>query len=224
MRRKSEKTKRKLGMGKGQGAKYKPYLQNGEFGSSGKAIKAIDWKTLRTVHLFSNVEYETWLLCMWDDGNLDIREQFPLDKKMTIAIAEELGYRHPQNKGEPVTMTTDLLLTRKDKDIAISVKYSKDELKNRPNDLKKLIIEKTYWNLKKIEFKLIDKEDIDHIKAMNIRDVTYHYNDNEYIDDISLAKYLIAHKYLEVNMSEELDYQKIIQMEDFRKWKLKVLK
>lgn len=224
MRRKSEKTKQKLGMGKGQGAKYKPYLQNGEFGSSGKAIKAIDWKTLRTVHLFSNVEYETWLLCMWDDENLDIREQFPLDKKMTIAIAEELGYRHPQNKGEPVTMTTDLLLTRKDKDIAISVKYSKDELKNRPNDLKKLIIEKTYWNLKKIEFKLIDKEDIDHIKAMNIRDVTYHYNDNEYIDDISLAKYLIAHKYLKANMSEELDYQKIIHMEDFRKWKLKVLK
>ena len=35
----------------------------------------------------------------WDDNNVDIREQHPLDVDKTVAIAEEMGIQYPRNKG-----------------------------------------------------------------------------------------------------------------------------
>ena len=56
MRRKNKKTKKRLGMGTGEGSKYKPYIQVGEFGSMGIAACVVDYKTGRSVHLLSQAE------------------------------------------------------------------------------------------------------------------------------------------------------------------------
>ena len=62
MRRKSEKTKNTLNMGKGSGENYKPRIQVGEFGSSGTAARVVDWKTGRVVHLLSQNEVYAWYI------------------------------------------------------------------------------------------------------------------------------------------------------------------
>lgn len=219
MRRKSKTTKKRLKMGTGTGANYKPYIQVGEFGSLGTASKIIDWKHGRTVHLLSQGEVEAYFLLRWEDDVLDIREQFPLEEDITLQLAEEFGIKHPSHKGKPVTMTTDLLVTKADGDHAYTVKTSLDEIKVNQRTTEKLYIEKMYWKLKNVDYTIITKEQIDHQKAINIRDVVAHYNNMHYTDDISLLKQLIAHKKIIVDMSKPIDYEALVQTEEFKKWK-----
>lgn len=218
MRRKKEKTKKALRMGTGEGAAYKPYIQVGEFGSEGTAAKVVDWKHGRTVHLLSQGEVMAYYLLRWDDNNLDIREQYPLDKDTTIALSEKFGIQHPSIKGEPVTMTTDFLVTREDGEHAISIKVSEENVRNNPRVARHLFLEKNYWEDQGIDYNILTKEEMDYQKYLNIRDCVAHYNDKHYTDDISLLKQLIAHKKIVVDMSQKLDYEKLIQTEEFKKW------
>lgn len=224
MRRKSEKTKIKLNMGEGTGANYKPWIQVGEFGSQGTAVKAINWLSGRTVHLLSQCEYRCWLMFMWDDDNIDIREQFPLDKKLTELLADKSGIKHPTKDGNNITMTTDFLVTRRDgNELAISVKPNLEKIQNSNRTIEKLFLEMLYWKSKKVEWKLVTEKDIDITFTNNIRDVTQFYNEREFMDEITFAKFLIAHKLLIVDMHKELNYREIIKTEDFKLWTAKAI-
>ena len=82
-----------------------------------------------------------YFLLRWDDSNIDIREQFPLDNKITVKIADELGIKHPQDRNH--IMTTDFLVTKSDNSLhAYSVKVDKN-LNDRTVEL--LYIEREYW-------------------------------------------------------------------------------
>lgn len=205
-------------MGTGEGANYKPWIEVGEIGSKGTAEVAIDWKTGRGVHLLSQGEVAAWYILRWDDENLDVREQYPLDKEETLKIAEDLGFKHPSYQGKPSTMTTDLLVTRKDGYVAYSVKYSVKEITDQ-RTAEKMLIEKTYWENRKDKWQLATRENTDMQKARNIRDVVSRYNVDYFPDDITLLKYLIAHKYVLVDMEHKLDYRALINTEEFKKWK-----
>ena len=84
-----------------------------------------------------------YYLLRWDDNNIDIREQYPLNREETLAIADKLGVKHPGNND--YIMTTDFLVTKSDNTFhAYSIKTAKDSLSDR--DLEILCIEKMYWN------------------------------------------------------------------------------
>lgn len=78
-RRISQKTKLKRRMGQGEGADYIPYITTREFNSLGTTALIKDWITGRTVHCFSQGEARWYYILRWDDENIDIREQYPLD-------------------------------------------------------------------------------------------------------------------------------------------------
>lgn len=210
MRRISEETKRKRGMGTGSGATYKPYIQAREFNSLGTTSNAIDWKTGRTMELLSQGELELWLILRWDDANLDIREQSKLDLKDTLKISDEIGIRHPKNK--KTSMTTDLLVTRKDgSEIVYSLKTSRASLINERTTAK-LFIEKCYWTRRNVKFKLMYKDELNNILAQNIRLVTAFYRRSSVFDDLSLLKHMIATKQIIVDMeSKILDFEKLFE-------------
>lgn len=216
MRSKSEKTKELLKMGTGDGANYKPYIQVGEFGSLGTSACVIDYKTGRVVHLLSQAEVMAWYQLRWDDNNLDIKEQYPLPLKETLEIAEKYGLRHPQKNSEYKRITTDLLIHRKDGDVALSIKANISKM-----NVNNLYIEMKYWESKGVIWKIIQKKDLSPVRYRNIRDVVHFYNVNEFPDLITFVKYLIAHKYIKVDMDAQLDYQQIIKEHEMEieKWK-----
>ena len=99
-RRLSDETKKKRKMGTGEGKDYIPYITTSEFNSRGTTSVIKDWKTGRGVHCLSQGETLWYYILRWDDNNVDIREQYPLDVDKTVAIAEEMGIQYPRNKAQ----------------------------------------------------------------------------------------------------------------------------
>lgn len=210
MLKKTEAGKRADHYGKGSKENYLPWIRVGEFGSQGTSACCVDWKTGRTVHCLSQAEEMVWYLLRWDDENLDIREQYPLDLDETLAIADELGLTHPAAKGTPKTMTTDFLITRTDREIAISVKSSESQIKKSRRAIEKLYIEKEFWRRKNISFKLLTKDRMNMDMFLNIRNVVPFYEADILTDDISIAKHLIAQHLIDVDMSHPLNFPEIV--------------
>lgn len=196
----SRKTKLSRHMGMGRGKDYLPYITTNEFNSQGTASIIPDWKTGRGVHCLSQAEAYWYYVLRWDDDNVDIREQYPLERSITEQIAEKNGLKHPGNK--EYVMTTDFLVERRDGTfIAYSVKTDR-ELAERT--LQILCIEKIYWMNKGIDFRMLFKEDLNLILVRNIRNVVMFYDKAKVFDEISLIKHNIAVKEIQWNMEEQI--------------------
>jgi hypothetical protein len=80
----------KEGRGKGTGAQYKPWLNIGDFASHGRTHNPLGIKTGRPHQLFSDNEYDFFLMLEWAADVVDIREQFPLPRDKTMEVAMQL--------------------------------------------------------------------------------------------------------------------------------------
>lgn len=102
------------GHGSGSGAGYRPWLTATMFSSQGRTRQVWSHKTGRVHHLFSDVEYRLFVALEWSRDVLDIREQYPLDRDITLEVARTLKLNHPYYPGTnvPAVMTVDFLVTR----------------------------------------------------------------------------------------------------------------
>lgn len=193
----SAKTKSVRKMGKGTGADYKPYITTSEFNSQGTTSVIKDWKTGRSVHCLSQGEMYWYYILRWNDENVDVREQYPLDYKETVSIANEMGFPLPKE-----IMTTDMLVTKIDgTEIAYSIKSNKNLSKR---NLQLLCIEKKYWMNQGKECRLVFKTEMNTILASNIRLVTEFYDPSRVFDKISAIKHRIAIKKYQIDMEHEI--------------------
>lgn len=213
MRRVSEKVKREQKRGTGTGADYRPWIQVGEFGSNGTAVMAIDWKTGRTVQLLSQAEAKVWYSLRWNDSNTDIREQFPLDLDATVTISSRYGLSHPySDDGHPIVMTTDFLVDRAEKQIAVSVKCDWNKVNKR--DIAFSELERMYWERKGVLFQRISGDAVNSNTFHNLRAITPFFNATVFPDVVSVLKHMIARKQVIVDLSEPLNYS--VLLEQFR--------
>lgn len=211
MRKKGDKGKIRDGWGTSHGSSYVPWITVREFSSAGRVHRVLNWKNGRVCQLFSDLEYYYWLLLMWEDEIIDVREQYPLlPLEQTQIIADKLGKIHPPlNCKDKTIMTTDFLITKMDNmgryyDIARAVKTTGDLNDSRVQD--KLLIEKEFWNIKGIEWKIVTENSINMVKAKNIEFVMEgFYLSADYGNNINKYKYLIANKKVLVNMDEPLN-------------------
>ncbi len=188
----SRKTKLHNKMGSGVGKNYAPYITTSEFNSQGTTSVINDWKTGRQVHCLSQAEAYWYFVLRWNDENVDIREQFPLDRTKTEKIALDFGFKHPGTSPDYV-MTTDFLVTKANKqNIAYSVKVNQDKLSDRA--LQILCIEKQYWLNEGYDFQMLFKTDINLTLVHNIRSVVPYYDKTAVFDKYSEIKHLIAIK------------------------------
>lgn len=124
------------GFGQGEGVSYKPWLRITDVPSKGTCSIITGWRHAREHHLLSRNERNYFYCLEWQDEVLEIREQFPLlPLQRTLEIAASLGFKHPNDRGKPVVMTTDFFLVVREKDdsvrhLARTVKLS-SELKKR---------------------------------------------------------------------------------------------
>lgn len=135
--------------GKGRRARYKPWLKVQDFSSIGRSSRAKSVLFDRIHHVFSKLELEVLFVLECLPGVWDIREQYPLPRRDTIQLAQELGFRHPIYPGTyvPTVMTTDFLVTCRtelqERHYAYAVKYATQASKPRPGQ--KLKLEAAYW-------------------------------------------------------------------------------
>lgn len=187
----SRKTKLLRNMGSGIGKDYKSYMTTSEFNSSGTTSVIKDWKTGRGVQCLSQGEAYWYYILRWDDENVDIREQYPLDSDDIEHVANSFCFKSPI-RNRDIVLTTDFLVTKKDGSfIAYSIKPNRN-LSERT--LQRLCIEKQYWLNKGADFKILFKEDANEILVNNIREVMAYYDKSFVFDDFSYIKHKIAHK------------------------------
>ena len=213
MSRITESTKIKQKRGTGEGADYKPWVLSREVGSEGTESVFLDWKHGRQIQCLSQAEAKAYRFLRWQDDVADIREQFPLDLKLTLGIAKRLNLPHPRN--HRTHMTTDFLVTYMNPNYtrhlkAYSIKPNRKSFDNYA--IKNLMIEKTYWNLKGIPFEILYADEISKILDTNIKECVRYYNADDVHNPVDAVKCLIARKLLIVDMeSAYLNYVKLSQ-------------
>jgi hypothetical protein len=150
------------GRGQGDGADYKTYIKATEFASFGYRRMVWSPRLGRIVHLFSELEWHIFIYAEFNHRYISIRENFPLDRERTRAIARMLGVRHPRPYCTDVVMTTDLLITEDTPDgprlLAWTVKYQKD-LRD-PRVREKLLIEQKYFEAEGIPYVVMTEDSV----------------------------------------------------------------
>ncbi|MDM0110295.1 TnsA endonuclease N-terminal domain-containing protein [Variovorax sp. J22R24] len=83
-----------IGHGVGEGKNYWPYFFVQEFSSRGTQTRIPDLLVGRTIHTHSYIELG---MHKWHEfnGYADYQENFPVEREITRAIAQQLGVRHP---------------------------------------------------------------------------------------------------------------------------------
>lgn len=137
----------KEGRGEGYGKTYKPWLRIQDVPSIGRSSRLLGDTTKRTHHLLSDLERGVCLALDGCEAVVDIREQFPLPREDTIAIAIAMGVKHPKHNGVDQVMTTDFLVdVRTGPNVrleAIAVKPA--SALDDKRTVEKLEIERRYW-------------------------------------------------------------------------------
>lgn len=168
------------GKGLGEYAEYTPWLNVRDVPSKGFSNEIYGIKSRRVHHLLSTPELECFFLCELNSDVLDVREQFPLlDIELIERITQQLKVRPSldtyNGKSEPRIFTTDLLLTIKDgrqtKYEAISVKKDYASLTSK-RALELQEIERLYWNLQGVKWRLFIPCESSKIVSRNIELLT----------------------------------------------------
>lgn len=171
------------GRGKGTGADYLPWLRIQDVPSKGLSTRVVGWKTGRIHHFLSQLELLYYYVLEWSRIVLDIREQYPLlPLEETISIAQSCGIKHPVHPKteKPVVFTTDFLLTvsldGKAVTHARTIKYAAalDSVKT----LKKLEIERRYWEARGIDWGIVTEHDIPAELSQNVNNL----HESRYLD------------------------------------------
>lgn len=155
------------GRGAGSGESYKPGIYVYEIASKGKVARVKGETTGRVHHCLSQHEKYFLMLLDYDPAVTEIREQYLLDLQETLLIAAETGLKHPYADQCPAVMSTDFFYCRDGTWYAVAVKTAEDLKKNRT--LKKLEIERIYWERKGIPWRIVTEQDIPRQKAINLQ-------------------------------------------------------
>jgi len=165
-----------LGRGKGTGAIYLPWLRVQDVPSQGLSTRIEGWKTGRIHHFLSELELMYYFAVVWSVLVMDIREQYPLlPLEETISLAEECGISHPVHpkSKKPIVLTTDFLLTieRDGNKVthARTIKYA--AALDSPKTLKKLELERRYWEPKNIDWGIVTEHEIPAELAQNVNNL-----------------------------------------------------
>lgn len=160
------------GRGQGTGPNYKPFLMVGDFSSRGVSRKVLGHKTGRVHHLFSTVEFQFFLMLEWSADVIDIREQYPIDRELTQAVASEFRLSHPYypRTHVPTVMTVDFLVTRLRNGNEVLEAYDTKETKELENfrSVEKLEISRSACELMGINHHIIVSEKLPVAEIRNI--------------------------------------------------------
>lgn len=154
----------KEGRGTGHGSGYQPWLTIQDVPSLGRCTRIHGFKSGREHHLLSDLETGLFQILEWSDAVVDIREQFPLDREVTRALATEMGVAHPRDMktGTDLVMTTDFVI-----DVRVEQGVQQRALAVKPADhlekqriLEKFELERRYWQRQSVPLHIVTDRDL----------------------------------------------------------------
>jgi hypothetical protein len=177
--------KQKQKCGTGRGAAYVPWLTVRDVPSTGEAVRLLDPIHRRVMHVLSRLEFGAVLDLFWCPDVTDVREQFPLDRDATRAIAAAMGVRHPSNGVIDIVMTTDFLVDYRRPDgssaqVAVSVKPA--ALLEDGRVLEKIEIERRYWTRCGVPLRLVTEHEVHERR----RDILQWLHEWRWLDAVSV--------------------------------------
>lgn len=196
--------------GQGELTNYKPWLTTQDVPSEGRNHRFMGWKTNREHQFFSDLEFNYLCMVDWVSDVIDIREQYPLDRMVTLKISEELGIKHPTDPktGTPIVMTTDFLLTfREDNHLVYKARTIKPSTKlNEENIIKKFEIERIYWENQGVNWGIVTEKEMSSPIVKNLK-----YLRNSYLldDELNIDIFLDEWNYFNGELLKNLkDFEK----------------
>lgn len=105
---------------------YSPAIDAVHSGSRGMAQRILSSTTGRDHHLLSRHERALFLLAEFDPSITDIREQFEIPIELSTELSLVADIDHPWYDDSPSALTTDFLLSRNGKWVAVDFKMRKD--------------------------------------------------------------------------------------------------
>ena len=152
------------GRGQGHGKNYTPWFRARDVPSNGYVNRILGWKTKRRHEFLSNLEASYFYVLEWSPSVSDVREQFPLNREETLAIAHECGIKHPTIPGtrEPAVMTTDFLVdvTHNGSTTEHARTIKPAQFLSSERILEKFEIERQYWLRHKVDWAIVTDRDI----------------------------------------------------------------
>ncbi|MEK4462843.1 TnsA endonuclease N-terminal domain-containing protein [Paenibacillus sp. FSL H8-0315] len=170
----------KEGRGQGTGANYLPWLRVQDVPSIGRSTRGVGWTTSRLHTFLSDLERDYFYVLDFADDVTDIREQYPLlPLEETKLIAEKLGIEHPKDPktGVDIVMTTDFVITYKDKEFARTIKPAK-ELEN-DRILEKFEIKRIYWESHQVDWGVVTERDLPYTLIRNVEWIHKEYHNDD---------------------------------------------
>lgn len=159
LRKKQRRSRVRLKKALIQRREFQPGVRVWSFSSHGRSHRPLGWTTERVHHLLSDLEYWVFLILDWARNVIDIREQFPLPIRTTLAIARHARLSHPWDRSceryRPVT--SDFVYTvRTHRRVIHHVRALKyEESLSKPTQLRSLELERVYWEMRKTDWKII---------------------------------------------------------------------
>lgn len=200
---------RYLNNGRGQGdlGSYLPWITIYDFPSKGKVVRIRGMKTGRIHHLMSQLEKTFFTILDNDPEVEDIKEQFPLPLYHTQLIAAGLNIKHPIVNGFPYVMTTDFFYKKNGSWHAVQIKPSKDLDDKRI--LEKFLIEKTYYDKIRVDWKVLTEKDLSRETADNYSWLTSGETMEKLVPSKSMRK-LLKDAFLELYRDLSIPFHMII--------------
>lgn len=157
------------GFGHGTREAYMPWRYVTEFSSIGTSTRVPSLLFDRAIQTFSYLERNMYQFLEFEGGVLDYREQFPLDRRVTLAAAKRLKVRHPryEKSRQPIVMNVDALVTREGGQMEIWDAKPKARLAGARVQ-NKLLLHKAYCDHHGISYHLFTEDSVPKAKLRNI--------------------------------------------------------
>ncbi|WP_162233313.1 TnsA endonuclease N-terminal domain-containing protein [Sphingomonas sp. Leaf33] len=170
------------GRGRGEGVGYTPWLFVHDVASRGRSSRIASGG--RVIHTLSDWETAAYRDFQWDPAVEDIQEQYPLPIEDTLRIAAEMRISHPADgrPREPIVVTSDLVVTRREDGKAVRLARAIKEksaidlgaARNRRERVKigrtlqKLELERRYWAERGVDWFLLTDQHLSKVRKVNI--------------------------------------------------------
>ncbi len=190
---------------------YKSSIKASRAKSVGTTSEFVDYKTGRMITCLSQGEMKFWHILRWNDDVIDIKEQYRLDDDLVDKIYIRLfGSKSVDIENNNINfLSTDFFVTLKNgENRAFQIKPNENSIMNN-HDLKRLEVERLYFQSIGIPWKLIYSDDINQIYFDNIKRAVTYYDESKVHDLISSYQHLVATKKIIIDMkSSSINWKK----------------
>lgn len=159
---------------------YVPYFLTQDIASSGARYRTPGFKSERCHHFLSTNEHLFFFHLDYELLVSEIQEQYALlPLSLTQTIANQLGIKHPAyNSSIAAPLTTDFLVHMSDNTkMAYSIKQEGALEDSRT--IEKQFIEKAYWELMGVEWRLIQSNEIKTTKSITLETLHFYRTQTE---------------------------------------------